>query len=210
MTTNADLRELEQRPKRYWNVDGIPELMMGLVWMVWGAALIYGEALPKGRGSNWYWMVVPMVLVLSGVVSNWAVKKLKERLTYPRTGWVEMKEPSRGVRQLAAGIAVVSAGALAAMIVTGRVNGLEHTATPGIGLVLSLSFVIASIRQKAPHMLALAAVALVLGFSFGMLKLGWESLSWMFLWLGLAAALVGGWRLRRYLAANRMPEGEGL
>lgn len=210
MTTNAELRDLERRPQRYWNVDGIPELVMGLVWAVWGGALIYGESLPKGGNSHWYWMVVPMVLVLSGVVSNWAVKKLKERLTYPRTGWVEMKEPSRAVRLVAAGIAMVSAGALAAMIVTGKVSGAEHTVTPAIGLVLSLAFVIASIRQKAPHMLALAVVALVLGFSFGMLKLGWVSLSWMFLWLGMAAAVIGGWRLRRYLAAHPVAEGETL
>lgn len=210
MTTNAELRDLEQRPKRYWNVDGIPELMMGLVWMLWGGAMILGESLPKGKGANWYWMVVPMVLVLSGFASNWATKKLKERLTYPRTGWVEMKEPGRGVRLLAAGIAILSAGALALMIVKGKAEGMEHTVTPAIGLVLSLSFVVASVRQKAPHMLALAGVALVLGFTFGMMELGWASLSWMFLWLGAAAAVVGGWRLRRYLAAHRMPEGGAL
>ncbi len=210
MTTNADLRDLEERPKRYWNVDGIPELMMGLVWMLWGGALILGESLPKDRGHGWYWMVVPAALVLSGFASNWATKKLKEKLTYPRTGWVEMKEPGRGVRLLAAGIAVVSAGALALMIVAGKAEGMEHTVTPSIGLVLSLAFVVASVRQKAPHMLALAGVALVLGFTFGMMKLGWTSLGWMFLWLGLAAALLGGWRLRRYLAANRMPEGSSL
>jgi hypothetical protein len=144
----------------------------------------------------------PAVLVCSGVVSNWATKKLKERLTYRRTGWVEMTEPGRGVRLVAAGLAVVSAGGLAAMIVTGKAEGMEHTVTPAIGLVLSLSFVVASVRQKAPHMLALAVVALVLGMSFGMLKLGWGSLSWMFLWLGVAAAVVGGWRLSSYLKAH--------
>jgi len=199
MTTPAELRALENRPRRYWNVDGIPELMMGLVWILWGGALLVGEAFPRGSAANVYWMVFPAVLVLSGVASNWAIKKLKERLTYPRTGYIEYREPARHVRLLTGLMVVVTAAALAALIVTGRAAGLEHTAAPAIGVILSLAFVVASIRQKAPHFLALAGVALALGAAFATLKLGFAAINWLFVWLGVAATIMGAWRLRRYL-----------
>jgi hypothetical protein len=203
MPTPAELRDLEQRPRRYWNVDGIPELVMGLVWIVWGLALIAGDALPRGSAaSGVYWMSVPAILVLSGVAANWVTRRLKERLTYPRTGFVEYREPGRGVRTLTALLAVVAAALLAALIVTGRAAGAEHVASPAIGVILSLAFVVVSVRQKAPHYLALAGVALALGVAFAVLKLGLTAMNWMFVWLGLAATLLGAWRLRSYLGRH--------
>lgn len=199
MTTTDHLRDLEDRPKRYWNVDGIPELMMGLVWILWGGALLVGEAIPRGSAANIYWMVFPAVLVLSGVASNWAVRKLKERLTYPRTGYIEYREPGPLVRLATGALVVLTAAALAALIVTGRAAGVEHSAAPAIGVILSLAFVVLSVRQKAPHFLALAGVALALGAAFAGLKLGWAGMNWLFVWLGVSAALMGAWRLRRYL-----------
>jgi hypothetical protein len=206
MTTPAELRDLEERPRRYWHVDGIPELVMGLVWIVWGLALIVGDALPRASAASAsYWMVVPAILVLSGVAANWATRRLKERLTYPRTGFVEYREPGRGVRALTALVAVAAAATLAALVVTGRSAGAEHLASPAIGVVLSLAFVVVSVRQKAPHYLALAGVALALGVAFAILKAGLTAMNWIFVWLGLAAVLIGGWRLRSYL--ERHPAG---
>ena len=199
MTLHADLHDLADRPRRYWNVDGIPELMMGLVWIVWGGALILGERIPRGSAFSLYWLMVPAILVLSGFASNWAVRKLKERLTYPRTGYIEYHEPGRHVRVLTALVAIVSAGVLAALLVTARTAGAGRTAAPALGVIFSLAFLVASIRQKAPHFLALAGVALALGLAFAALNLGWAAMSWMFLWLGLAAAALGGWKLRRYV-----------
>lgn len=199
MTTPAQLRDIENRPTRYWTIDGIPELIMGLVWILWGSALLVGEAIPKGSAANIYWMVFPAVLVLSGVASNWIVKRLKERLTYPRTGYVEYREPGPAVRVATAAMAVIAAAALAALIVTGRANGVEHSVAPVVGVILSLGFVVVSMRQRAPHYLALAGVAIALGAAFAVLRLGWTALNWLFLWMGIAAALMGAWRLRRYL-----------
>ena len=199
MTTQAQLKDLEDRPRRYWNVDGIPELIMGLVWILWGAALIVGEALPKGPGATIYWLVVPAIPVLSGFVANGVTRRLKERLTYPRTGYVAYADPGPRARLLTGLMVVLSAAALAALIVTGRAAGLEHSVGPVFGVLISLAFVVASVRQHAPHFLALAGVALALAVAFAVLKLGWTSMSWLFVWLGIAATALGGWRLRRYL-----------
>lgn len=202
MTTQSQLRDLEQRPQRYWNADGIPELVMGLVWMLWGVAMLVGEALPAGRGQQGYWMVMPAILVLSGFAANGLTKRLKERLTYPRAGYVTYREPGRSARLLGAGVAILAAATLAFLIITGRQGGLEHAAAPAIGLILSLAFLVAALRQRAPQYLALAGVALMLGLAFGALRLGWDAINWMLVLLGAAGALLGAWRLARFLRHN--------
>jgi hypothetical protein len=203
MTTPAELRDFESRPRRYWNIDGIPELVMGLVWIVWGLALVVGETLPRGSAAAaYYWMCVPAILVLSGVAATWLTRRLKARLTDPRTGYVELRQPGRGVHALTALIAIAAAAVLAGLVVSGRATGAEHMASPAVGVILSLAFVAASVRQKAPSFLALAGVALALGVAFAILKLGLTAMNWLFVGLGAATVLTGGWRLRSYLARH--------
>jgi hypothetical protein len=202
MTSEIDIRELERRPRRYWNIDGIPELVLGVVWVLWGVALLVGEALPRGAAWRVYWMVMPAVLVLGGMAANQITKALKRRVTYPRTGYVELPAPTAAVRGGAAAIAVGAAAVVAGLILKGRTTGAEHTAPVAIGLLFSLAFLIASVRERAPHLLALAGVALMLGIAVATLGLGWSGLNWLLVAMGVASTAVGGWRLRRYVRAH--------
>lgn len=204
MAESLDLHELERRPVKYWNEDGLPELVMGLLWILWGGAWIVGNTLPRGKVWNVYWVFAPALLALSGVAAVWATKRLKAQFTFPRTGYVRWKEPSRMHRLIAAAVAIGTASALAALILKGRTEGLEHVAAPGLGVILSLGFVVASLTQRAPHLLALAGVALALGLAFGALGAGWEAMNWMLVALGVAATILGAARLRLFLARNPM------
>ena len=197
-----DLGEVERRPAKYWNADGLPEVMMGLVWVLWGTAWLVGESLPHGTAWDIYWMFTPALLALSGVASVWATKKLKARITFPRGGYVEWKEPTRTQRVIGATIAMVTAALLAALVVRARAQGTERVAPAVFGVLLSLGFVVASLTQRAPHMLALAGVALTLGLAFGALDLGWQSMNWMMVVLGLATILSGSLRLGMFLKRN--------
>jgi hypothetical protein len=197
-----DLGEIERRPAKYWNADGLPEVMMGLVWVLWGTAWLVGESLPRGAAWNIYWMFTPALLALSGVASVWATKKLKARFTFPRGGYVEWKEPTRTQRVIGATIAMVTAALLAALVVRARAQGTERVAPAVIGVLLSLGFVVASLTQRTPHMLALAGVAWTLGLAFGALNLGWQSINWMLIVLGVATALSGSLRLGMFLKRN--------
>lgn len=200
MPTPADLRDLERRPRRYWHVDGIPELVMGLVWLVWGAALLLEEALPReGGGAAAYRMAVPAVLVLGGVAANRAIAALKARLTFPRTGYVAYREPGPLGRVLVALLVVGAAAAVAALVVYARAAGVERSAAPIFGVVVSLAFVATAVRHRAPHLLALAGVALALGIALASLGLGWTAANWLFVGIGVASAALGAVRLRAYL-----------
>ena len=132
MTDTFDLEEVRSRSQRYWNVDGLPELMMGLVWMLWGGAWLFGQSLPRGVVWNVYWMFTPLLLVFSGVASVWATKKLKARITFPRAGYVEWNAPTRAQRLTAAAVAVVAASVVVALITRSRTEAPRACRSAGV------------------------------------------------------------------------------
>jgi hypothetical protein len=202
MSATLDLSEIERRATKYWNVDGLPDLTMGLLWILWGASWLLGESLPHGAAWNAYWMFTPALLALSGAASIWATKALKTRITFPRTGYVEWKEPTRGQRLTAAAVALVTAALLTALLVGARARGIERVVPPAMGVLLSLAFLVASLTQRAPHLLPLAGVALMLGLAFGALNAGWQATNWMLIGLGTAMFISGTLRLRSFLKRN--------
>jgi hypothetical protein len=198
MTDTVDLRGAARRPHQYWNIDGLPELGMGLLWILWGSAWLIGEALPRGRAFQTYWMFTPVLLVLSSVAVIWAIKRAKARLTFPRTGYVEWKPPTRTQRVITAAVALGVAAALTVLRARNR-DALGPSVMPWLGILIGVAFVVASVRQRAPHLLVLAGAALALGLTFGALDVGWEAANWLFVCLGVVTALVGAVRLGRFL-----------
>lgn len=208
--TAPDLDDLARRPQRYWNVDGLPELMMGVLWMLWGGAWPLGMSLPHDWRFGLYWLITPTLLVLSGFAAVWAVKAVKARLTFPRTGYVDWDRPGRAARWGTAMVAIVGGLILAIGILLMKSGGRpEQMAMPITTVILSLAFVVASIRQRAPHYLALAAVAVALAIALGRMRTGWESLAWLFVFLGLATAAIGAVRLALFLRRHPRVPGEG-
>jgi hypothetical protein len=193
----VDLADAARRPRRYWNADGLPELVMGLLWMSWGIAWLVGDALPRGRAFTLYWTLTPALLALSGVAAVWLTKRLKARLTFPRTGFVEWREPTRVERLTAAGVAMVTAAVLVGIVTRGG-SSADHAA-PVLGVILALAFVVAGVRQRAPHYLALAGVAVAAAIAMAALGAGWGSVNWMFVVIGAASVAVGAARLAIFM-----------
>lgn len=206
----ADLEELERRPVRYWNVDGLAELVLGVAWMLWGGAWLVGQTLPRDWRWTAYWLIVPPTLALSLAAIGPVTRKLKQRLTFPRTGYVEWKTPRQSAGWATAAAILVSAIALAAVLLSmKRATLLEERLPPIMGVVLSLSLAALSVRQRAPHLLALAAAAVAVTLAITSLVSGWDALSWMFVMLGAACALVGGTRLALFVRAHPLAPPEG-
>jgi hypothetical protein len=79
--------------------------------------------------------------------------------------------------------------------------------TPVLSVILALSFVAVSVNQRAPHYLALAALAVALGISLGAMITGWDSMNWMFVVLGAACAVAGSVRFTLFLRQHpKLPE----
>lgn len=202
----VDLTDIGRRPQRYWNADGLPELMMGLLWMVWGAAWLVGGRIPRGGLYDTFWMFVPALLVFSGWGVVWSTRALKARITFPRTGYVAWRPPTRSMRFGAAAMSLVTAMILATIVIKSKNNAPGSTlAAPVLGVILSLAFLIAAITQHAPHYLALAGVAVALAIALGARGAGWESANWLFVLIGVASVVVGAARLALFLRSHPRP-----
>lgn len=77
-----------------------------------------------------------------------------------------------------------------------------------LGAILALAFVVASVRQRAPHYFALAGVAVAASIAMAALGAGWASVNWMFVAIGAASAAVGAARLAIFMRKHPLVEAE--
>ena len=90
-------KEIEVRPLAYWNADGVPGLVAGLGCLLWGVLYLIGTVLFVGRSYFAYSSAVWLTLFLWGFGVEWGIEKLKERITFPRVGYVQAKRQEAGI-----------------------------------------------------------------------------------------------------------------
>lgn len=199
MSKSLDLGEIERRPDEILERGRVAGADDGLALDPVGQLVAVRPVAAAWGGMERLLDVRAGAAGVSGVASIWATKKLKTRITFPRAGYVAWNEPTRGHRLAVAAVAVVSAAIVAALLMRTRAQGMERVGPPAMGALLSLAFVVASLTQRAPHMLALAGVALMLGLAFGALNVGWQATNWMLIGVGTATFLSGSIRLGIFL-----------
>src|ERR1039457_356780 len=110
--TNMDpVGSLLERPKRYYNIDGVAEL--GGSVMCLGYALLLWLEIHSSASSVWH-RISFLAFVGLMLAGHYGTKAIKTHITYPRTGFVEYR---RSYRQLTTIIAV----ALGALVPVGLV-----------------------------------------------------------------------------------------
>jgi hypothetical protein len=188
-----NLNEIERRPLKHWNVDGMPELLMGLIWLLMGGSYVLGPSHGAFRG------VAPLVVLAAILWAKWFLKKLKERITYPRVGYVR---PLTGMQRQA--WSVIAAALLVATIVLVRARSWsgDQRSSMAVGLILAVGFAFLAWRQGTPHMLWYAAATPALYVCYYAARGGVLPLEWMFLLLGAICTVGGAIRLGRFLRGN--------
>lgn len=198
-----DLNEVARRPQQYWNADGLPELIMGGLWILWGVALGLPRLLPRGAWEMYYWMAVPAVLVIGGVASNWLTKKLKERFTYPRGGYVRFPDPAPLMMIVSVLLAAAIASGLAVLVVKAKTQGIPDLAAPACGVLLAAAMLIPALRWRLPHLLVLSGASLIAAVLIGQAGLTLEpGMISLFLSLGAVSMILGAIRLRLFLHSH--------
>jgi len=195
------LDEIAQRPVRYWNRDGLAELMLGLLMMVSGGVFLVAHALPKGSSFSQVWaFAAPVLWGGSALALKRGLLTLKERVTVPRGGYVALSKPCTTARVSMLAAAILIGGYV--LFAWGEVERWGWLAGPGLAMVFAAALLTGGLQYKLPHMLWLAAFSLLLGVWIWRLRAGFDGGLWVMVWLGCAFVLSGALRLRSFLNAN--------
>lgn len=93
------VRQNLTRPQRYWYIDGISEIAGGMVIFLIGAVNAIAALFPPGSVRilliN---LVQPVLIITAALISRPIVHHFKERITYPRTGYVEYSGHGHSIR----------------------------------------------------------------------------------------------------------------
>jgi hypothetical protein len=205
---NNEMKQVEQRVKRYWYTDGIAELTSGGLFVLLG--VYFGAQGFLGEDSIVSIILqISLILVMVGGIFGvrWLVSTLKARLTYPRTGYVEYRVNEKDVkvrRYVVAGVAMIIA--IASIVLIDYIRGLDSMALI-TGLLVGIIFI--ALRGKSSGLkrfYLLGGLAIVLGviLSFSGLSQAYN-LGLFYGLIGIAIMISGGMVLRRYLSENPLP-----
>lgn len=160
------MQMIEQRAQRYWYEDGIWEIGFGLINLLLGIFFLLTSRV------NWVGpLALVMVALQLGVFLGafWLIGKvvrlLKERITYPRTGYVAYRRrpASARARQVVLA-AAISAGIGGLTAVLATLESTENRMPMVTGLFLALALVFLGRRFSLQRMYIQAALVLLLGF----------------------------------------------
>lgn len=197
-----DLNALAQRPARYWNEDGLPELVVGAIWIFYAGSFLAGTGLRPGPIRTGFWVVMPLVwMVGCFYFTIWGIKRIKERVTYPRTGYVSYLTP-RSAWVVGIVVSVLALAGITTLLFTGKGIGMMNLVPSICSLLLAAGIAFLAIKQKTLRLLILSGAALVSAIGVPLLHLGENGFQWMWLWLGTVSAVTGAFRLRSFLREN--------
>ena len=133
-----EIRNVLDRPRTYYNIDGVGELGIGFMFLSW--ALLGWLQLHTARTSVWnqtYTFLIYLAVMCS--IIHYGSKAIKNRITFPRTGFVDYRP--RDKYWIPMGMAaVVSALFGAALALAVRKHWQVSTPVSLVGLVIALSY----------------------------------------------------------------------
>ncbi len=188
-----DIEKIEKRTVRSFYDDGILEIAFGAFLLLLGGWLFAQAAAPEGSGlGSALAALFVLVIVSAGVVVGRVVRFLKQRITYPRTGYVafKKKEPSpkrRAAAALAGGLIGASLAVLYGLSPSAR------TMLPAVnGLLFAVAVLLIANKVGVLRFHVLAAASAVIGV--GLTAAGAGDLKGTGLFYGLfgAAVIISG------------------
>jgi len=199
-----------QRAQQYWYTDGIAELMMGIFFALLGLYFGAQALLPEDSFlGNMLGPILLLVIVGGGMAGRRLIGKLKERLTYPRTGYVAYRQPSGKRRWLTAALAVGMALLVSALFAR---SPASQQWIPAIsGLLIGAFWTYYAHRLEVVRLYVMAAISAVTGAAITFAGMAESTgLPLYYLVMGVVLVISGGITLWIYLRRTRdLPRQEG-
>ena len=197
------ISNIQKQTFRYYYEDGLVEMAVGILFAVIGLNTWLISSAPRGTSlATTAWILLPL-LTLGGIIGvQRFVKNLKERLVFPRTGYIVYEAKPNRYRWLVIGFSLALAVSILVLPYEWLTKG---SVTGGALLCVILASIGAQVDLK--RLIAIGALGLVLGVIFAFLPFSDNaSLAATIAATGLILILVGGLALRAYLAKNPLPD----
>ena len=202
------VRDAMNRSKRYWNEDGIPEITIGGFWLLWGIIVLIPIAIPALAKFRSFISI--MGVLAAPAFMDFAVRRWKERVTFPRGGYVQFRPPSGRMRLTLVIIAAVLG--FAAMLLA-RFGGGSRPVPDWIGAIvgflISVLLLQLAWRMKSVRLALMCWLVFAAGIAVLLTGVPHESqMIYVFLAAGVVCLTDGGLRLREYKQQHPLPAGE--
>lgn len=196
------LAQSEQRALRYWYQDGLFELGLGVLFLLVGILFGMEARLPVDSGWRVFAVLALPVLTVGGVLLlRWVVRRLKEQITYPRTGYVAYRRPAKA-RWWRAAIAGAMGGLVAVLLATHPISLAWIPAIQGLLIGLVIYTLANRFNLGRFYLYAVASVLFGVGATWRVDEPAWGS-AFYFAASGVVLIAGGGWVLNRYLRQTR-------
>lgn len=199
-----DIEKTIRRTWRYWYEDGLAEMAQGIILLGVAAVFLAETQLPAGplRGSLSA-IGVPVIVVAGALVARRVLVAVKERIVYPRTGYVAYHR-ARGRRALRGAIMGAATGALVALLFT--LSPASHAWIPALeGLLFGGVFLYMGSRLDLLRLSVLGVLSALAGALISLAGLGDTPGSAAFFGtVGVALLMSGALTLSAYLRHNRL------
>jgi len=199
------LQHAVDRSQRYWASDGIPEIVMGGFWLMWGSLVLLPTLFPKRAPARLMQVMLIVAISAAGLLMKRLIHRWKERVTFPRTGYIELRQPSQRLRYGIPFLAFVIAVVFAVLVRFGD-RPVREWVPLGLGLLLAISMLQASWKMRTVRLAVFSGVVAAVGIALTVLRVEEErSTALMLLTAGLACVADGLLVLRSYKRAHPMP-----
>jgi hypothetical protein len=164
MTEQVKIENIIRNTRKYWYVDGLSEIATGLVIFATGLTYWLVSTLESTNiKALLLALTQPAVIIIGTLIVQKYLPKIKERITYPRTGYITFRKPPRNRRLKHALIFGMVAGLVAALV--GMVSSrLPANYLPLLSSVFLLIFSIYLAYQTAvPRFYVIGFLMVLLG-----------------------------------------------
>jgi MFS family permease len=199
-----------RRTRGYWYSDGFIELFIGGLFALIGGLLFVQSRVLSGSALMIVFAVgVPLLIIGGSLLSKQVVRSLKERITYPRTGYIAYeKKRNTGQRRwvIPAFALLIALAYIVADLLTSdtQVDLSRFGVAFMVGLIGGASFAYVGYTVGVARFYVLGALAAVLGIAVTVAGLGDVlGTAVVITGLGVAQVISGALTLAIYLSRNR-------
>jgi hypothetical protein len=202
---DAELSRVQRRTLQYWFEDGLVELAIGSSFLLLSSWIATMSLLPTSVAGK-LGAGFPVAYILIFLACRRVIRRAKEGLVYPRTGYVSYARPSPR-RRLLSQLAGAIVAALVVLLVR-KAPPIEAWIPAANGLFIAVLLFLMNRSAKLPRLSLLAGIAAVTGLLLSV-RGGQtdQTIAALFAVIGLVMTAGGALALRRYLRQAPPPEG---